>query len=136
MSTNYVIPNISWNELLEVAKTVCAVKKEKTEGVWRLTAEADFEYHEDKNHKLSSILGVPFDELPSSHDFATVYLHETDDHSWLTGYATSRSNPELVLLKLCDAGDFICFSEHYDEYYELVGGDDNDDSSDDGSVGF
>jgi len=123
MGTSFVIVGYDWKATLKASHEICSIQRISEMGrvFYRLQMSNDADYAIKKRAALSNMIGIPGDDVQQSGDYCTILLYETDDmeNSWLEGFATSISNPELILDALSKELDTEWFSEHSDEYWEL-----------------
>jgi len=129
MSTSYVITGINWQELIKRIPEISGLSVEEKDGDWLIsTSDPEVQkYNLRKRIKMAQMIGTPPDYVQQGGSDAGVWLHKTSDpeNSWLTGYATSISSPEIVLERIVEYLNNIGLnsywaSEHDEEYDQLA----------------
>lgn len=123
MSTEYVVPNVSLERVLEAAAADDDIVVFDHGDDYELSMPIDPQYSLAKRVKLANFLDLPPDDLQQGTNKATVLLLKVPDeiNAWFMGRAVSMNHPELILERIAQILDAPWFSEHDEEYWDYMG---------------
>lgn len=132
MSTSYVIPNVSWQQIIQTAEEIGDMVVTDEGDYYHFRMPIDPQYSIRKRIGLGIATESPPDNIQQGDNTAHIYLYKTLDHdnAWFEGYGVSINHPELILDKLAEAIEMPWYSEHNETYHIYAGREESEEDDD------
>jgi len=129
MSTGYVIPNVSWRQIIQATEAIDDIIVTDEGDSYHFHMPIDPQYSIKKRINLGIVTKSPPDNIQQGGDTAHVYLYKTPDpdNAWFEGTAVSVNHPELILNKLTETIEMPWYSEHDETYHIYAGSEEDED---------
>jgi hypothetical protein len=128
MSTSYVIPNTTPQQILQTAEQIPDLLITDEGDHYLIRTPINPRYSLQKRTQLAQLTNTPPDDIQQGTNTASIRLYKTQDpdNTWFEMTAVSINHPEIILDKLAEALHTPWYSEHNETYWIYAGTDEDD----------